>query len=468
MHGPGPISEEIAGCIQLFGTDSLARAHVQHVTAPLPRATRPISTWIAFALVGCASSSSSNDTDGAGSSSSATSEASGPVTVASTRAADSSSTHDDAASTVTPGTSDDGASESTGAPHEVTACDSLAAVGSWEEITPPVAPLPDAEPCPYGGAFVMNPQDPAMLYVGSCNQGIWKTEDCGASWTHINTGNNGATLDAGRQWTFAIDPGDPEVLYTNSGYGAFHNGAFKSTNGGVDWEVLWPPADPAFEGIVAYDFVASVVLDPFDSQHLLVSFHATCAPPHSEACFAESPDGGASWRWVDGQPQWVGGEGQFVYFLDASDTWLWGSQSNGLWRTVDAGASWVAVTDDMAQGHGAGQLYRAADGTFYLPVLAGILRSTDGVAWDIVPDSGSVMAGLTGNGTTMWASRGFPWDPSDDLYLPFWSASEADGTTWTQMDTPVLSNGGALAYDPDHQLLYSSNLGAGVWRVVVE
>jgi hypothetical protein len=30
----------------------------------------------------------------------------------------------------------------------------------------------------------------------------------------------------------------------------------------------------------------------------------------------------------------------------------------------------------------------------------------------------------------------------------------------------MLSNGGSLAYDGVHHVLYSSNLGAGVWRVV--
>ena len=350
----------------------------------------------------------------------------------------------------------------------ISPCEGLARVGVWEEITPPVEPLPDQEPCPYGGAFAMNPDDPAMLWVGSCNQGIWKTTDCGATWDHVDTGENGSVLDSGRQWTFAIDPSDPDVLYTNSGYGAFSNGAFKSVDGGVNWSQLWPPEDPSLQGIVEYDFVAQVQLDPGDPEHMLLSFHAVCAPPHTEACFGESEDGGATWRLVDGEPSWAGGEGQFVYFLEARDTWLWGSQSNGLWRTENAGESWVAVTDDMAQGHAGGQLYRASDGAFYLPALHGILRSPDGVAWSTVENSGSVMAGLTGNGTTMWASRGFPWDPSDDLYLPFWTADEADGLTWSQMDSPMLSNGGQLEYDAVHHLLYSSNGGAGIWRVVVE
>jgi hypothetical protein len=347
-------------------------------------------------------------------------------------------------------------------------CDELGAVGEWQNITPPVVPIAGIAPCPYGGAFVMNPHDPAMLYVGSCNQGIWKSTDCGASWEHVNTGKNGATLDGGRQWTFVIDPVDPNVLYTNSGYGSKSNGAFKSVNGGVDWEQMWPPADPALAKVVEYNFVGGVAMDPGDHTHLLITFHAKCAAPHTEACFGESTDAGATWHLIDGQADWAGGEGQAVYFLENGKTWLWGSQSNGLWRTADAGAHWAPVTDKMAQGHGAGQMYRSKTGVFYLPVLNGILRSPDGIDWNIVPNSGSIMAGCTGNGTTMFASRGFPWDPSTNLYLPFWTSPESDGLHWTQMESPKLSNGGDLQYDKVHHVLYSTDLGAGVWRVVTE
>jgi hypothetical protein len=85
----------------------------------------------------------------------------------------------------------------------------------------------------------------------------------------------------------------------------------------------------------------------------------------------------------------------------------------------------------------------------------------------MVPNSGDTMLGLTGNGTTLFASRGFPWDPSTNLYEPFWTSPESDGQHWTKMTSPMLSNGGSLAYDQVHHLLYSTDLGAGVWRVVV-
>jgi hypothetical protein len=49
---------------------------------------------------------------------------------------------------------------------------------------------------------------------------------------------------------------------------------------------------------------------------------------------------------------------------------------------------------------------------------------------------------------------------------PYFSTSESKPGAWTNMKTPMMRDGGLyLAYDPDHHLLYSSNLPAGAWRV---
>lgn len=47
--------------------------------------------------------------------------------------------------------------------------------------------------------------------------------------TFATAGRKGSVIDSGMNWTFAVDPQEPEVIYTNSGYGS--NGLFKSTNG---------------------------------------------------------------------------------------------------------------------------------------------------------------------------------------------------------------------------------------------
>ena len=69
------------------------------------------------------------------------------------------------------------------------------------------------------------------------------------------------------------------------------------------------------------------------------------------------------------------------------------------------------------------------------------------------------------DGTTMFASTCYFGGFCNPRYL---RSAETDGDTWTTLDHPVMTQGGNLGYDGAHHLLYSSNLDAGLWRVVVE
>jgi hypothetical protein len=365
----------------------------------------------------------------------------------------------------------DAAGEATAAIPDATvnhgSCSGLAASGVWEDITPPSvkAQLPGPSNCQYGvQALAVDPVNTGVVYLGTCSMGVWKTTDCGATWSHVNTGTNAQAIDSGMHWSMAIDPVEPNVLYTNTGYGSVSNGAWKSTNGGADWEALWPPSDGTLAQVVQYDFVHKIRIDPYDHRHLLISFHATCAAPYSAACLAESHDAGSTWNIVNGDPSWVGSEDQTVWFLNDGSTWAYASQSNGMWLTMDHASTWRLVNASWG-GHNGGQMYRTPAGAFYLAAPPGILRSVDGQSWTLDPNAGSLMIGMTGDGTTLYASRG-PYAQTP-AYQPYLTSSENDGTHWAQMPSPALSNGGyELGYDGDHHVLYSSNFTAGFWRVV--
>jgi len=86
----------------------------------------------------------------------------------------------------TTGGSGTGGNTGTGGTVSHGACDSLAAVGTWEKINPPVDFATGNGP--YGtNAFVVDPEHTGTVYLGTSGLGIWKTTDCGATWTHINT-----------------------------------------------------------------------------------------------------------------------------------------------------------------------------------------------------------------------------------------------------------------------------------------
>jgi len=314
-------------------------------------------------------------------------------------------------------------------------------------------------------AIAVDPVNYGTVYAGTLFQKIWKSTDCGATWQAIATGANAAEVNRGMNWTFAIDPFDPNVVYTNSGYGA--NGLFKSTDGGINWRDVWSSrSQPVLGRSFKYNFVNIVAIDPNDREHILLTFHEECLPPHPSTCIAETMDGGNTWRLVDGNPSWLGNEGQVIFFLNDPSTWLWGSESNGFWRSGDSGKTWERIPG-MTTSHLQGsQLVRAENGVFFVAGADGIWRSPNGQAstWELVPNTGPIVGGLVSNGKTMFASTCYAGDFCNPRYL---RSPEYDGTNWAAVVSPTMSQGGTLAYDRAYGLLYSSNLNAGMWRVGV-
>lgn len=358
-------------------------------------------------------------------------------------------------------------------PAKVSDCAGLAAPGVFEEITPAEVKTTLGQKTPdgqtKGGPFAMavDPVNLGTVYSGTLLQGVWKSTDCGATWTKIATGTHGEDVNRGMNWTFEIDPVEPDTVYTNSGYGS--NGLFKSTDGGVNWTDIWSAqSQPELSRAFQYNFANVVALDPENPKHVLLTFHEPCLPPHTSTCIVESEDAGATWQIHDGKPGWNGGEGQVIFFLDSPTTWLWGSQTNGFWRTPDSGKTWEEIPK-MATSHLQGtRMLRTKGGVFYVPAGDGIWRSPDGKAntWELMSDTGPIVGSVVSDGTTMFASTCYFGSFCDQpRYL---TSAETDGKTWHAMTTvPKMSQGGNLGYDAGHKLLFSSNLVAGLWRVVV-
>jgi photosystem II stability/assembly factor-like uncharacterized protein len=330
-------------------------------------------------------------------------------------------------------------------------CSGLGEIGVWEKISP-------HDYTAHG--FIADPLSSGTLYVG-CGQadnfwspaGVWKSDDCGATWTAASgTGSN--LVNNGRQWSWLADPTSPGVVYTTSGYGS--NGFYKSTNGGMDWVDVTPQGDgaPGFVG-------GPEQMDPLDHNHLLLTWHSPCGKYEDQiGCFAESTDGGKSWVEHYRDPPW---QSEVRVYLLHGNTWI--VPSDGLLRTTDGGKTYTKVSDSAAGGHSSGSLYHSPTGAYYVGSGYGVLRSSDdGVTWTLNGSTGQYVMGITGDGTTMYASS------NGGVF----SAPENPGTQWTKMNSPFndLAEGCFLGYDFGHNLLYASCHGGkypngtnGMWRV---
>lgn len=167
--------------------------------------------------------------------------------------------------------------------------------------------------------IVINPQDPAIVYVCAVGQGfrdnpergVYRTQDGGATWTQVlkvndQTGCSGLSMDAhdpntlfAGMWQLSIRPWDEHS-------GGPGSGVFVTHDGGGSWMRLsghgLPPAG-AEVGKVA------VRVAPGDSRRVYVLMQESPAP-----AFYRSNDSGATWQLMNRNNRMTGRAPYFTNF----------------------------------------------------------------------------------------------------------------------------------------------------------
>jgi hypothetical protein len=216
----------------------------------------------------------------------------------------------------------------------------VAGVSNWVQLGPSAVPKGQT----YGGARVLitgrvtaiaiHPTAPATIYAGSAQGGVWKTINAGATWDP--TSDNELSLAIG---ALAIDPSNPQVIYAATGEGNFSgdsyygNGVLKSTNGGASWAML---ATPTFAGAR----FSRIAIDPLTPARL---FAAT-----SLGVF-RSVNAGVNWTaMTSGIP---GGSATDVCIDPTTPTTVYAAVwGQGIYKTTNAGApvpAWTKLTSGV-------------------------------------------------------------------------------------------------------------------------
>jgi len=272
----------------------------------------------------------------------------------------------------------------------------------WVEFGP--NPISDGPHTGRVSAIAVTPSNPNRIFVAAASGGVWKTMDGGTSYSPLTESLPAAAIGA-----LAIDPNNENVVYAGSGEANYANhslyglGLYKSTDGGMTWQVL---AADAFAGRT----IARILISPADGDLLYAAVGNAGGFPAKTA--------------AKGHPLRDGPVGVF--------------------RSDDAGATWEPLlnglpavpTTDLAMDPADPEILYAAIGDIFGHADNGVYRTTNG------GDNWTKLAGgfpLTGVGRISIAVA-----PSDSqrLYAVVTNPSAADGSNATLKNLYKSEDGG--------------------------
>lgn len=178
----------------------------------------------------------------------------------------------------------------------------------------------------------LHPQNPQIIYIGTIQNGIYKTTDGGNVWSHLYAD---AQISCMRE--IAIHPNAPETVYATS-----TEGMFKSFDNGASWSKLYPPQGVDNE-IIAF------LIHP-DEPNLLFA-----GGPLNEW---KSTDGGQSWQQL-GIPHLAGirdialdPSNHDNIYLVCNTTFM----GAGVFKSTDRGQSWQNIQNNLVGEFFAGSM----------------------------------------------------------------------------------------------------------------
>lgn len=320
-------------------------------------------------------------------------------------------------------------------------------------------------------ALAVDPRDRNVVYAGGAEGGIWKSIDGGSTWIPLT--DSQASLSTG---TIALDPSHPDVIYVGTGEandnGDSYGGAgiLKSSNGGASWT--------SYPGPFVGQSIAQIAVSPTNSNVVLAG---------GSTRLYRSADGGATWTAV-----LAGSQVSAVLFATEGKTALaavgnvYGGAGSGIYKSTDAGVTWTKLTGAASNGLPVTDLGRtilAADpsspSTFYAGIVSvahidrmlGLYRTID---------AGATWTQLSGGycETQCWYNNVLAVSPRNPSWLygggSVLHISIDGGATWQSVaqssDSTTLGGNcclhpdqHALAFSADGARLYVGNDG-GVYR----
>ena len=202
--------------------------------------------------------------------------------------------------------------------------------------------------------FAVNPNRPSEYYVATSAGGVWKTSNGGTTYKPIFDGQGSYSIGV-----VTMDPNNPNVIWVGTGENnnqrsvSYGDGIYKSEDGGASWTHM---------GLKNSEHIGSIVVDPENSDRIYVAAIGPLWSKGGDRGLYVSEDGGATWNATLTVDEHTGVNEVIMHPEDPNIlyattlqrrrhvfTYIGGGPGSAIYKSTDKGQTWKKVNKGLPE-----------------------------------------------------------------------------------------------------------------------